>query len=313
MKICSSCHSLIEDDAVTCPNCGAEQRHFPNSKPAKPRPKRSHAALKLILPAALVVVQMGAILAFALRESDDPSAETNVETTTTTNTEVPREGDLRYNFFTCPNGNGRFIYFPNEAKLTLLGDGTLSTTVYPSSGTDWTVYLETVKIIEIEGFEEIEADTFRGAPNLENVSITPRRTDLSIGEYAFADCKKLRRFIIEDTDPSGEPTDKWLVQLGDGCFSGCSALTGLYLLSVSKIGKNVFDGVDNLIDFQVSPELIRFDSTLSECYGIILFMKEGEAVDREIFEKLRAIHPTMSVHIDGKLLADLDQCPLKEE
>lgn len=309
MKICSSCHALIDDEAVTCPNCGAAQRHFPNTKPVK-HPKRSHAALMLIVPAILVIALMAAILAFALRESDDGAPTTTVATTAK-EPETDRLSNM--GFFTCPNGNGSFLYTYDNDTLILSGSGILSTTISSSEEGDWTVYLETAKIIEIEGFEEIEAGTFQGSPELKAIQLMPHETDLLVGEYAFADCPKLDQVLIL---PLGDESDGELynrsVRLADGVFSGCKALHNVSVSAVSEIGANVFENVQQLEDFSVSNRLVRIES-LPHCTNLVLWIDKDGAIDRAIWEKLLKINSEPTVFVGDQLLWDGSQCPIKEE
>ncbi len=238
MKICSSCHTLIDDDAVICPNCGAKQRHFPE-KASKKRKKPSHPALKLIVPAILVVALMGAILTFALRLSDSPPQTTEATTTpppfTLTN---PNPRVEKIGVIVCENGEGGYTYDADAGRLVLSGTGVLSFDLSGNDHLPWQEYLKDTTELVVEGFSEIALETFRGAPNLESVTVVPLHSDMYIGEYAFADCSLL--VMVKLGEIHREYLHGfWAVQIGDGCFSGCESLTNINAVGVSEIGATV--------------------------------------------------------------------------
>lgn len=302
MKICSSCHSLIEDDAVTCPNCGAEQRHFPE-KTSKERKKPTHPALKLIVPAVLVLALMGGVLALALRLSDSPPQTTEATTTPppiilkNPNPRVVETGSI-----VCENGEGGYSYDAEAGRLELSGTGVLSFDLSGNDHLPWQEYLQDTTELVVEGFSEIAPETFRGAPNLEVVTVTTLYSDMYIGEYAFADCPTLvwvKLGEMHRVDLHGF----WDVQLGEGCFSGCASLISVNAEGVSEIGANVFDGLPEQVFFLASDLLERVDSLPVIAYVSISF-ETGCTIKRSVLDKLLAGEPDLLVYVDGSSQGD---------
>lgn len=299
MKICSSCHSLINDDAVICPNCGAKQRHFPEKTSKKP----SHPALKLIVPAILVVALMGGVLALALRLSDSPPQTTEATTTpppftlTDPNLRVVEHGTI-----VCENGEGGYDYDADAGRLELSGTGELSLDLSGNDHLPWQEYLKDATALEIEGFSSIAPETFRGAPNLESVTVATLYSDMYIGEYAFADCPKLvmvKLGEIHREDLHGF----WDVQVGDGCFSGCTALVFFKAEGVSEIGVNVFDGLPEQDLFLVSDLLERVDS-LPKIINMSISIETGCTIKRSVLDKLLSGDPDLLVYVDRSSRGD---------
>lgn len=309
MKICSSCHSLIEDDAVTCPNCGAAQRHFP-ANTAQKRKKSPHPALKLILPSVLVVALMGVVLAFALRKSGE-----NTQTTTTETTAEPINAEPIHNAsgsFSTADGHGYYIYYSGSRVLYLDGTGVLSANAVGETGRWWQHYLEEARVIEVNGFSEIEAETFRGMRALEKICLISFKDDvLLVGDYAFADCPKLSVIEIVPVEFANSSQVR-TVQLGDGCFSGCTALTEFNAAGTSGIGEKVFEGVPKLDLFFVSEQLQYIDS-LPMTDDLQISIKSDTAIRRSVWDKLLQIDPDPLVWVDGEPLTDLSLCPIAED
>lgn len=83
--------------------------------------------------------------------------------------------------------------------------------------------------------EQIPDYMFYGA-DFRTISIPDHIT--KIGNYAFADCKKLNSVDIGDS----------VSVIGNGAFKGCSGLIKVFLPnSVRILGNNVFQGCDNTI------------------------------------------------------------------
>lgn len=92
----------------------------------------------------------------------------------------------------------------------------------------------------------IEDGAFRGAQNLESVDCTKAQDILGIGDYAFADCPKLKSVRFTDN----------FTTIGDYAFENDAALSDFKLTySMNNIGKRAFAGCTALGDQEISGAL----------------------------------------------------------
>lgn len=301
MKICSSCHTLIDDGAVTCPNCGAAQRHFP-AKSTQKQKKSHHPILKFIIPTALVVALMSGVLAFALRRSDSEPKTPESTTVTTAQSNPPTLRVEETGAIVCENGEGRYGYDAQAKLLTLSGTGVLSLDLSGNDHLPWQSFLSDATMLEIEGFSSIAPETFRGAPKLKKVTVKTVYCDMSIGEYAFADCPNLTSVKLGEIHRENLH-GLWDVQLGDGCFSGCTSLRTVNAEGVSEIGASVFDGLPEEVFFLASDLLERVGS-LPEIAYVSISIETGCTIKRSVLDKLLAGEPDLLLYIDGSTRGD---------
>lgn len=335
MKICSSCHTLIADDATVCPNCGAEQRHFPKSKTKKQAPKRSHAAIKLILPAALLVALMAAILSFSLRESTEPAPDvSNTTEGETTLSRTPPDKIYVYNpdrwnsdvldqqNFICLNGAGSYSYTYASGNLVLHGGGELSSLYeYQSyqngkivngvASVPWRKYLPTVRSLRISGFDTISPELFKEMPELEYVELTPGDDSMLVGNSAFADCPSLNE-VYTVCEPADAQTGEYAsVVLGVECFSGCTALKEFNARGVSSILEGAFDGV-SLQLFSVTERLKEIHSIPEAETVELRFTDPAASINRSVWETLLTVDEDPFVLIGNKVIFDYDSLPFAD-
>ncbi len=112
----------------------------------------------------------------------------------------------------------------------------------------------------------IEDGAFQGAQNLESVDCTKAQDILGIGDYAFADCPKLKsvRFtdsfanigdyaFANDAALSDFKLTYSMNNIGKGAFAGCAALGDQEISgALSKIGKGAFDGTTGTYKVQAN-------------------------------------------------------------
>lgn len=110
-------------------------------------------------------------------------------------------------------------------------------------------YCSSLKEITItSNITRIGAGCFSRCENLENVDVRSDKIKV-IGVDAFLNCETLKRIDFNDG----------IEQIQHNAFSGCYALTEISLpATVTTIGRNIFDGDDDLTVITASPQLIKY-------------------------------------------------------
>lgn len=104
--------------------------------------------------------------------------------------------------------------------------------------------------------KEIEAEVFVGS-NITTMDI-PNSVD-KIGEYAFADCKKLTKIKLSDN----------IKEIPEMLFANCTNLTCLTIPnSVTSIDKYAFQGCENLKEIHIQNPALLKNVDLSDCKDV---------------------------------------------
>lgn len=108
-------------------------------------------------------------------------------------------------------------------------------------------YPATLKTITVTKDETVEDYAFNGMTNV--IKIDWKQEPVSIGAYAFGDCKSLSDLNCATT----------MVQtIGDGAFYNCKMLSDIELSSqVTAVGASAFEGCTNLASISVTDNLVK--------------------------------------------------------
>lgn len=130
----------------------------------------------------------------------------------------------------------------SAGTLTLSGTG--ATSDYDGAETPWFEYRDSIERVEVsEGVTYVGSHAFEGYPNLETVAAD---TIFSVGDYAFAGCPSLTRFLCHAAS-----IDMIQETIGKNAFAGCSSLEVVYVYSENSdlhmfIDDKAFAGCTNL-------------------------------------------------------------------
>ncbi|KAL7554631.1 hypothetical protein ACHAWF_018135 [Thalassiosira exigua] len=127
---------------------------------------------------------------------------------------------------------------------------------------EWTIYTgvedfrDRADVVRVRVASDVEAigdGAFRGCPNLREVDLG---NVLSIGMFAFCDCKSLVRVRIPPT----------VAGIGSHAFGNCSAIVTVELCEgLRSIGRNAFECCYSLTHFALPSTVARIDSGAFRC------------------------------------------------
>lgn len=136
-------------------------------------------------------------------------------------------------------------------------------------------------------------------------SIRIPKEAIDIGYYTFCKCNELISVII--------PSDSELEIIGDGAFSGCSALKSIVIPEgVTKIGKNAFEKCSALISINIPESVTRIDHyAFSGCSQLTDIHIGSIESWLSIGFGYETAHPNYAgsaknLYVDNKLLTEVD-------
>lgn len=133
--------------------------------------------------------------------------------------------------------------------------GYATVTGYNGTATDVTIPAT------IDGYpvNKIKDRAFWGNESIESITVSGR--DLTVGNYAFGNCKKLKDVVLEDG----------VIKVGDSAFNGCETLESVTLASsVTEIGFFSFSGCKALQSISIPNGVTSIgNGAFSDCSSLL--------------------------------------------
>lgn len=156
-------------------------------------------------------------------------------------------------------GDAHWTYEGSIRRIKLTGSGEIPDFTEEESA-PWLDYVDIIQTIEAEGVTGIGNNAFSNAENLLRVETDAKLKQ--IGEYAFADCKKLLFLDIAAVD-----------SVGTAAFQNDVSIYSLILEKVSSIDVGAFKGCTSITDASIGACIVTLEEEVfADCTALKSFI-----------------------------------------